>query len=1283
MHARQPDGMPWALMSGPGSVFISHTSDMASFPTGRSFIDAVREAVLKAGFLPVDTAHFPARDEKPATYCQQRVLDCDVYLAVVGFRYGSLVPDRPDRISYTELEFITATEHGLPRLIFLLDDGLDDGPYLPREFVDRDSTAINAFRFRLRNAGLLARMVLTPEMLHGEVLHALYDLRDERRRTVGASADPGGTRWRPWMVPVSQGSVTDRPMLVDALLAGLTVPNSAGNVTTVLEGVAGFGKTTLAAQICHLPQISERFPGGLLWTTIGEQCRDARLASAAGALCETLAGRPVSSSDPMAVGVRLGELLDEREPTLLVIDDVWRPEQLAVFLIGGSACRRLVTTRNAGVAPYDSTPVLVGAMSEDQAMRTLTAGVENLPEKAARALLRSTGRWPVLLALVNAALTEQVKAGASPREAAVWVCNRLERDGPTAFDDFGGMEDPASRNRAVEATVAASMDLLTDEDRDRYFDLAVFPETIDVPLDVLELFWRTAGRLNEQAAEQLRRRLVRLRLALGRWAGDQPAIRLHDVLRTYLRHRLGADELRLRNTKLLSAAERILPDSSGFEHPRPWWLLPQDAGYMWSQLPYHLAEAGETAELDQLVCDLRWVQAKTALVGSLVPVETDLTLVDSLTAALLRRVLAQSADLFGPHCPPSALGPTLASVVGGVQGLQEVVESFRTNLPSPRLDPIWPLPDVPDSALARTLIDPATGVTGCAFSPDGGILATVGIDGKARLWRIIDGTIYAECVGHTARLTACAFSPDGEVLATVSLDGTARLWQVSNGSQRAVFASHADGVTGCAFSPDGEILATVSLNGIARLWRVTDGTTYAQFTCHTAGVTCCAFSPDGEVLATASFDGTARFWRVADETTYAECVGHAAGVTCCTFSPNGEMLATVSPDGTARLWHVSDGSLHKVFVCDTGGVTGCAFSPGGEVLAAVGFDGTTRLWRVADGTTYAQFTGHTAGVNGCAFSPDGDKLATSGVDGTIRLWRVAETTAHDDGLDGNGLVTSCAFRPDGTLLATAGADGFVRLWRVADGSKYATLAGHTGRVTSCAFSPDGILLASAGADGFVRLWRADGSQYAVLAGQTGGVTDCTFSPDGDLLATTGVDGSVRLWRVAGGAEGASRTELTGHDGWASCCAFSPDGALLATSSLDGPVRIWGVSDGLVQSELAAGAAVSGCAFSPDGALLATTGADGSVLLWRIFDGTVLASLVGHTDVVTSCTFSPDGTVLVTTGSDRTIRLWHIPTRACLSTLRVARPLEAASWHPDGGSLCAAGHAGVYMFTYVS
>src|SRR5262249_62217323 len=71
-----------------GQVFVSHTSDMAVFPQGRSFVRAALDGVVRAGMAPVDMGHFAARDEQPAEYCRERVRQCEGYVAVGGFWVG-------------------------------------------------------------------------------------------------------------------------------------------------------------------------------------------------------------------------------------------------------------------------------------------------------------------------------------------------------------------------------------------------------------------------------------------------------------------------------------------------------------------------------------------------------------------------------------------------------------------------------------------------------------------------------------------------------------------------------------------------------------------------------------------------------------------------------------------------------------------------------------------------------------------------------------------------------------------------------------------------------------------------------------------------------------------------------------------------------------------------------------------------------------------------------------------------------------------------------------------
>ncbi|WP_328399511.1 DUF4062 domain-containing protein [Nocardia sp. NBC_00403] len=1246
-----------------GSVFLSHTSDMAGYPADRSFVQVAIDAVLKAGLRPVDMSHFAASSDVPAEYCERRVRECDVYLGLIGFRYGSRVPGTAEDLSYTELEFAAATRARIPRIIFVLHE---DAP-IPVRLLDRDRDDIDAFRYRLQHAGLIVRKFESAQDLGAAVLHALFERQNEQQAADDVSGFPSVAARRPWMAPPLDRMV-ERPELGGWLIDALCAPSPVDvGLTTGLRGAGGFGKTMLANWVSHQAEIKQRYPGGLLWVALGQEVHGADLAERINDIAYLLDGKRPSISEPDIAGAELGRLLDQRPPVLIIVDDVWEESQLRPFRYGGRECTRLVTTRMPDILPSRCVSIPVDEMSTAQAGELVGSGVDGLPPLIIDGLIRASGRWPVLLNLINGALRHRVSRGESPQHAAADVLALLAKQGPSALDTARSTE----RARAIEATMNASLRLLDHEDLGRYLDLAIFPEDVEIPIPVLEMLW--PGRRGDALCGEL----VNLGLVAD-YRLDPPGPRLiiHDVIRAYLRAHRSPTELRDAHARLIIAVRaRLLPSEE--TPPTPWWLLPAEDSYLWRFVPYHLAEAHLIDELAALVCDLRWTEAKTRLLGSVIGAAADVALVDSGVANVLHNVLNRSSRLLEPIPPPTTLGATLASRVHGMPELATVLDRYLPSLPAPRLEPRWLLPD--RVTFEDTTSAAVGAVTSCAFSPDGVLLATACGDGTIRFWCTADGSLNSILPGHAGEIFYCVFAPNGRLVAAASTDGRVWLWELATRTLWTVLV-HAEWVTSCEFSPDGRLIATSSDDGVVRLWSVADGTLSGTLTGHIGRVTDCTFSPDGTRIATTGFDTTVRLWEVATGRLELVLRGHRNNVWGCAFSPDGTLLATTGHDSTVRLWRCADGTESAVLIGPDMWMRKCAFSPDGTLLVAAAGNGAVPLWRVSDHTEYGTMTGHTDWVRECHFSPDGNLVATTGFDGTVRLWQVADCTAQLVLGGSSTRVNGCAISPDGKTLAAVGNDQTARLYEVSSGRELATLRGHVDWVRDCAFAPDGSLVATVGSDGVARLWEVDsGAEWATLHGHSDRIRRCTFSPDGRLLATASSDRTVRLWDVD--ARRAVKV-LTGHQEWVESCAFSPDGNLLVTTGFDMKARVWRAPDWTEVAVLSGHTdSVTHCAVSPDGALLATASDDQTTRIWRIATGAGETVLEGHTGWVENCAFSPDGGLLATVSSDQTIRLWDLATGKCHCALRLAAPLLGVAWHPDGTRLCAVGDAGIYLLTY--
>lgn len=139
----------------------------------------VEDAVIAAGMQPVGMERFTAEKQTAVEACRRLLRECDIYVGIVGHRYG-WIPDGYE-ISITEIEYEGA--EGKPRLIFQIDDSI---PIQPDRDLDSGSdrglklAKLDAFKAKYSKAQMPARF--TDDNLGQKVLTALLKQREELER---------------------------------------------------------------------------------------------------------------------------------------------------------------------------------------------------------------------------------------------------------------------------------------------------------------------------------------------------------------------------------------------------------------------------------------------------------------------------------------------------------------------------------------------------------------------------------------------------------------------------------------------------------------------------------------------------------------------------------------------------------------------------------------------------------------------------------------------------------------------------------------------------------------------------------------------------------------------------------------------------------------------------------------------------------------------------------------------------------------------------------------------
>jgi hypothetical protein len=197
----------------------------------------------------------------------------------------------------------------------------------------------------------------------------------------------------------------ERPEEIERLRRVLIMDEPGPSVAvTALRGMGGIGKTVLAQALAHDEVVRDAFPGGVAWCTVGKESTTDfvdRMREVRRAL-----GEEPGDKETQLECVNRYRTLMAQKAALVIVDDVWRTEDIEPFVAESPRSRLLFTTRDGSIAgAVGADEQRLDVLTDDKARELLArwAGMPVLPE-GADDVIRECGGLPLALSMIGAIL---------------------------------------------------------------------------------------------------------------------------------------------------------------------------------------------------------------------------------------------------------------------------------------------------------------------------------------------------------------------------------------------------------------------------------------------------------------------------------------------------------------------------------------------------------------------------------------------------------------------------------------------------------------------------------------------------------------------------------------------------------------------------------------------------------------------------------------------------------------------------------------------------------------
>jgi WD40 repeat protein len=910
---------------------------------------------------------------------------------------------------------------------------------------------------------------------------------------------------------------------------------------TALRGMGGVGKTILAQALCCDEAVQQAFPDGIVWTTVGKEPAYP-LVTRMQELRRALGDEPAANESELQCIDRYRTILKDKA-VLVIVDDVWRSEDVEPFIADAMRSRLLFTTRDSSIAAATGAKeheARLLTVDESRALLARWAGatVETLPP-AASDVIAECEHLPLALSMVGAMLR-----GKPP---AYWgqVLKRLQHADLEKIQ----AQFPGYSHANLLHVIGVSVDALDDVTRERYFALAVLLEDMTIVPVVQRTLWNADEGDSLETAERL------VGLSLASRDGDSQGIRLHDLQLDYVRAKYSDRDA----LTLIRSAVRM-----------SWHAFALDPLQFASQVVGRLL-----------------VHRDRPAIGAFV---------DHVARAAVCPWLRPLVPALRPAGMP--LVQTLEGHVRAVTGVALTADGLR--IVSASWDKTVKVWDVNTGRLLRT-IQGEDEFAAVAVTPDGQLIVSASWDGTVKVSGLATGELLRTLKGHEDIVADVTVTPDGQRVVSASNDRTLKVWQLDSGRLLRTLKGHADKVTGVAVTTDGAWIVSTSRDNTVKVWDVDTGALIRTIEGHASKVNGIATAPDQRAL-TASRDKTVKVWDLKTSALVRTLEGHTNSVYAVAVSGDGRRALSAGQDGEVKVWDLAKGEVIGTFQTPNAGRDVAISTDGRRAVSASGSN--LNVWDLETGQAPADSeTPIGWGLSDIVVTPDRHH-AVCAADYALKIvdiesaqpLRTLQTTQLS--------ITCAAVSTDGRWVASGSWENSVKLWDLESGELVHELKGHTGWVTDVAFTPDCLRIVSADRDGTVRVWTVEHGEAAhVLESRHNSIESIAIAHDGKTVVA-GSHRGVIVWDLESGKQLHSRTD---YFDTVAAVAIAPDGLTLVAASGQTLKAWEFETGKLLRTFQKSGATCSGLAFSPDGTRLASVFDDKTMRLWDARSGQIEAT----------------------------------------------------------------------------